>query len=653
MAHQHKSLPYRPALDGLRGIAVTTVVLFHLGVSWMRGGWLGVDLFFVLSGFLITSLLMAEHDRWGSIDLLGFWTARARRLLPALVTMLLAVLALSSVWTLASRRASVALDTLSALFYVANWRMLLSDDAYFETLSLPSPLKHTWSLSIEEQYYLIYPLLLSVLLAITARVRGRMKRRRVLAAILLALAAVSVWRMVALYQPGTDPSRVYYGTDTRAFELLIGAAAGVLLGRHDFGRRTTRPGALDRFAAWAAVPALVIFLAACVVVDDSFSAIFQGLLAALCLIAVIPIAASAGRYHSPVQRLLSVEPLRRLGLISYSLYLWHFPVIVFLNPQRLSMPWLPRAMIQAALSVGLAYLTYRYVETPIRRRGFAGLLPGRPAPSRVLAWCAVPLIVLGAFLMPRSAWGDTEIVGDTSKIASTPLTYTPAPYVPLAKPHVVTLIGNSIPDSLAAVYPQSAHPDIYVQTTVNDGCDPFPGTKLIGGEPQQITPQCRAWQGRWTVPITNGKPSLALFFVPQSFVSDYQLNGRTVRFGTPEYARFISDSLTTVRDKSLQAGAKKFAVTTLACHNLPFADVNKEFALINQTPRVIWINGQVRTWATANKVPVIDQYGFLCTGGYHDKINDAPLYKDGLHFTEESGPIMWSWLAPQLQRLIR
>ena len=178
---KHKSLPYRPALDGLRGVAVAAVVVFHLNKSALPGGWRGVDLFFVLSGFLITSLLLTEHNRWGRISLGGFWASRARRLLPSLVLMLLAVLTASAFLAEHGRRPAIGGDVLAAFFYVANWRFLLGDEQYFATIAMPSPVRHTWSLSIEEQFYFVFPLLLAALLVVV--------RRRVQLAVVLGVLA--------------------------------------------------------------------------------------------------------------------------------------------------------------------------------------------------------------------------------------------------------------------------------------------------------------------------------------------------------------------------------------------------------------------------------------------------------------------------------
>ncbi|MEO8749542.1 MAG: acyltransferase, partial [Allobranchiibius sp.] len=280
---RHRSLSYRPALDGLRGLAVAAVVVYHVWPDALPGGWLGVDVFFVLSGFLITSLLVAEWNSWGTISLLGFWAARARRLLPALVAMLLAVSVASYFWTIPSRRLPVSLDVISALFYVANWRMLYSDEQYFaDTVGLPSPVLHTWSLAIEEQYYLLFPLLLLLLLALTRGLSPH-RRRNVLGAALLVLAALSAWRMGALYVPGSDPNRIYYGTDTRIFELFIGAAAGVWVGTREF--RGEHRVLFDRLMGWLTWPALALLLFAFAVLRFDSAILFPGGLVLVCVVA--------------------------------------------------------------------------------------------------------------------------------------------------------------------------------------------------------------------------------------------------------------------------------------------------------------------------------------------------------------------------------
>ena len=213
----HPTIPYQPALDGLRGAAVAAVLLFHGG--HLTGGYLGVDAFFVLSGYLITSLLVEELATTGTVSLLGFWGRRLRRLLPALLLVLLAVAAYAAVVAPADQLAAIRGDALATLGYVANWRQVFTGNDYFALFASPSPLQHTWSLAIEEQFYLVWPL---VMLALNRRRSARAVARRTLA-LSLVLAAASFVTMLALADPA-DNTRVYYGTDTRAASILIGAA---------------------------------------------------------------------------------------------------------------------------------------------------------------------------------------------------------------------------------------------------------------------------------------------------------------------------------------------------------------------------------------------------------------------------------------------
>ena len=225
-ASQHEArLAYMPALDGIRALAVAAVLLYHGEVSWAQGGYLGVDAFFVLSGFLITSLLLAEWRGEGRIALSAFWARRARRLLPALFLVLAGVAVYGAVVAAPVELDQLRRDGLSALGYVANWGQIFSHQSYFQSFAAPSPLRHTWSLAIEEQFYLVWPLLVAGVL------RWRRGSFRSLTMITGALLVASATWMVLLYTPGADPTRVYYGTDTRAQSLLMGALLALVLAR--------------------------------------------------------------------------------------------------------------------------------------------------------------------------------------------------------------------------------------------------------------------------------------------------------------------------------------------------------------------------------------------------------------------------------------
>jgi len=358
-------LPYLPGLDGLRAFAVIAVMLYHAELPWIGGGFLGVEVFFVISGYLITTLLLAEWHQQGRINLVGFWLRRARRLLPALYLLLVVTLAFAVVF-LPGEVARLRDDALAAFAYVTNWHLILGEQSYFETVGRPSLLQHLWSLAVEEQFYLLWPLLLTVALWGVAPMR-RWRRRRLALFIALAGAVGSALLMATLYQPGVDPSRVYYGTDTRVAGLLFGATLAFVWAPGQTSRwagRRTRALLLD-VAGLAALGALVWF---CLRLDQYQPLLFRGgfALVALATAVVILVAVHPHAHLGP--HLLGWRPLRWIGLRSYGIYLWHWPVFMLTRPE-LDVPLgdgLPLLALRLAATIVLADLSYRFVETPIR-----------------------------------------------------------------------------------------------------------------------------------------------------------------------------------------------------------------------------------------------------------------------------------------------
>src|SRR5437899_328755 len=308
---------YRPALAGLRALAVAAVIAYHLGLPWARGGYLGVDLFFVLSGLLITGLLFGERERTGRVELGAFYARRARRLLPALLLVLAAVVVYTGIE--GSAISTLRGDVVATLGYVANWRFVLAHQGYFAQFSTPSPLRHTWSLAIEEQYYLLWPLLLLALVRL-----GRGSARRVLGAI-AGLAVASAVAMGLLYHPGGDPSRAYYGTDARAFELVLGSALALWVAR--------RPGGGRRLWGFGTA-SLVVLGFAWVRVADTSGWMYRGGFVVAALLAAVVVASVARPDAGPLGRLLSRTPLRRVGRQAYALCLWHWRVIALRTHQE-------------------------------------------------------------------------------------------------------------------------------------------------------------------------------------------------------------------------------------------------------------------------------------------------------------------------------
>ncbi|WP_030158580.1 acyltransferase [Glycomyces sp. NRRL B-16210] len=375
---------YLPALDGLRGVAIAGVLLFHTGN--LPGGFLGVDLFFVLSGYLITDLMLREVAATGRVSLVHFWGRRIRRLLPALATMLAVVTAV--VWSLAPPdlvRTALA-DGPWAQANLYNWHLLAESASYWDRFGTERVFEHLWSIAVEEQFYVVWPLVVLVL----AR-SARAGRNVAIAAGLISLASLAL--VVVLVDAG-DPTRVYIGTDTRAFSLLLGAFAAVpevrerlrqIVGRH--------AGSLTVFSAFG--------IGAIWLIADGVDSpwLYSGGLFAHSLLSALLIVLCAERPDALVSKVFAWRPLRGLGLVSYSLYLWHWPVIVMLSPQVTGLGGWPWTALVLAVSLALAVLSKHLVEDPIRYR--AQWARGRRG---LIAFAAVMILLAAMWaLLPAPA----------------------------------------------------------------------------------------------------------------------------------------------------------------------------------------------------------------------------------------------------------
>ncbi len=382
---QDSRLPYLPGIDALRAIAVLAVFLYHAGVGWMPGGFLGVDVFFVISGYLITSLLLSEQRRTGGVRLGQFWLRRARRLLPA-VGVLIAVTMVVAAIVEPDRLTELRGDAISSLAYVANWHFIFEHQSYFDQFQRPSLFRHLWSLSVEEQFYLFWPLAFAAGMSLLGRKR--------LALGVLAGAAASLALTWILFDP-SDASRVYYGTDTHAAGLLIGVALALVWAPWQLQR--AKPGrwcgpVLDAVGVIALGYLVLSFLQ----VHDYDLALFHGgyLWIALASAAVIAVIAH------PTARLgglLARPALVWLGLRSYSFYLWHWPVLALTRPGLdVSLPRGVLIPLQLLVVLALADLSYRLVELPFRGKRKLPAMPenwlrvGRPA----LAFAVVAIVAL-------------------------------------------------------------------------------------------------------------------------------------------------------------------------------------------------------------------------------------------------------------------
>lgn len=348
---------YMPALDGLRAIAVLAVIAYHLNLGWAQGGFLGVGIFFVLSGYLVTDLLLATRQQRGAIDLYTFWVHRVRRLFPAILVMLLFSVAWLTIFDPA-RLAKLRGDIWSTFVYGNNWYLIFHNVSYFDSFGSPSPYLHLWSLAVEGQFYLVWPVLLIIGLKLAPR------RGQLLLAI-AAAAAVSALAMAWLYEPGADPSRVYYGTDTRVFALLIGAALAVVWPSRRLASNTSHKVGLSLDLTGALGLGAMLYMIVEVSEYDDF--LYQGGFVLLSIVSALTIAALA-HPTSRLSKVLSWGPLVWVGKRSYGIYLWHYPVIILTNPEVNTNGFDgTRALLQITASILLAALSWRYIEQPIQR----------------------------------------------------------------------------------------------------------------------------------------------------------------------------------------------------------------------------------------------------------------------------------------------
>jgi peptidoglycan/LPS O-acetylase OafA/YrhL len=375
-----RRLTYYPAIDGLRGLAVAAVLLFHGGVAWFPGGLLGVSTFFTVSGFLIMSLLLAERAQTGTVALRAFWARRLRRLFPASV-LLLTLVSLSALFVSEQWERTLRGDVVASLFQVANWHFLFQDRDYGDLFAAPSPVLHFWSLAIEEQFYWLFPLVVAGVMA---------KARRPLRALVVTLGSlIGVAAVLTLVWGTGEPMAVYYVTPVRMGEILAGAllAIAVRKGLLVGARRARAAAACGAFALVASIYSWHHFGAGSPTLYQGGLLIYAGLSTAV---------VAATTVGGPVRSVLSVEPLRLLGVISYGVYLYHWPIFLLIDGDTgLDGPALLALRLAVTLAVSIA--SYRLLEAPIRR----GWRPRRPSlPMPALAAGALAAATLVAVVVP-------------------------------------------------------------------------------------------------------------------------------------------------------------------------------------------------------------------------------------------------------------
>ncbi len=667
-AVSHTRLAYLPALDGVRACAVVAVMMFHGGIPHMDGGFMGVDTFFVLSGFLITSLLIGEWRQTLTVKLGAFWVRRARRLLPALLLMMLFVAFFASVIVPKGTYGALRLDALATLLYVSNWHFILVNSNYFNETAASSPLLHTWSLAVEEQFYVVWPLVVLGVLHFTRSLRA-------LFALCCAAAIGSAVWMYHVYDGGVNTNRAYLGTDTRSQCLFIGCALAVGLvlltqSRHEEGRLAKaelwRPESTAgrRFCGVLGVIGAAGAVALWVVTTSTSTFPYSGgfFLIGLSVAAVILAAVAAPR--SIVPWLLSRSAIRYVGRISYGLYIWHWPIFIWLDHARTGLYGNELFALRVLVTFAVSVVSFHLVERPIRMGTFV---------SQWRAWLIVPAGV-GAVVvaMVAATTGTTALaagpladgVGTTGSTA----TSTTAPSTVVgAQPVRVLLFGDSVAltlgEGLGEQNVQDEYgyqltdkgilgcgvvngPQVELMGTLYDTPMACGGTGVAAGGPAANAP----WPTQWLASINSVKPNVVVLLAGRWEVVEREYQGTWTNILHPAYAAYVKSQLEQASQLVTATGAHMVFLTAPCTDEgeQPDGDPWPE----DNPARLAVYNKLVREVAAEHPTTddAVDLFGAACPGGkFASAVHGVTIrYTDGVHFTVAGG----QYLAPKIMPAI-
>jgi peptidoglycan/LPS O-acetylase OafA/YrhL len=635
-------LTYMPALDGIRAVSILGIMANHGGFGWAAGGVISVNVFFVLSGFLITMLLMKEWTRSGTIRLRAFWARRARRLLPALFVLLGGIGLYALLFAPAGTVGSLRGDGLSTLFYFSNWHQILTGQSYFAQVSAPSPLLHTWTLAIEEQFYIVWPLAVIGILKLT-------RSPRVLLVVTVLGVLASATEMALLFHPGMDPSRIYYGTDTRAQDILTGAALGILL-----LKRPAAAGARARAGwSWVAVAGAAVFVAEWARINASVDTPYRGgFLLADVMVALVIAGVTLAPTGVPA-RVLAVRPLTFVGRISYGLYLWHWPIFLVLDHARTGLEGYPLFALRTAVTFVIAVLSWYLVETPVRQMTFKGW--------RSWTWVPVGAVtVVGVLLVTTvssSAAADNVLLSPKQLKASINA-YLYDGFTPASDKLRVLVVGDSV--SLTVGYwmtPYAGRYGMVIRGRPLDGCGlatvvPF---DYHGTVTYQTLAPCMQWPTIWQSEVAQLHPQVVALVIGWWETMDRMYQGRWQHLGEPAFDAYEQSQL----EKAvavLSSGGAHVALMTA-----PYFDSGEQpdgQPWDEDAPdRVDELNRLITTVADQHRgtVSIVPLHRYLDPNGHFTSTIDGQVmrFADGVHTTQAAGTYLAPKILPQLAAMAR
>lgn len=620
----------------MRAIAVLAVIAYHFGLFGASGGFLGVDLFFVLSGFLITSLLLREQSTTGTIRFRQFWARRLRRLLPASLAMVVAVAVWAWVTLDSISLSSLRLDLLAVMGYAANWRFIASGQSYFGLFTEASPVRHAWSLAIEEQFYMLWPLLTFLVL------RNRQRGRDVLLALCVGGIAVSTALMWMLFD-ATDPSRAYYGTDTRAAQLLVGAVFAVLVARRRAPMRVT----IARRVSIAACAAVIVSFFA---LTDSDEFMYRGGFLVFSVVAGILVVATVDTESGVLHKILTSSPAVYIGRISYGLYLWHWPISIAVSDTRTSLSGVSLALVRLAVTFAVSAVSFRLLENPIRHRtGWANFGARKTvaltASGLTLAASCVIVATAGATAPPKyltNRQDEVLLTGDT-----TPTNSSTSGTGSVAPARRILLVGDSLAGSLQeALHDEAVARGVSFRAGTRPGCGMTSG--LVTDSNGKLFPWSKICADGTIEYLTNmimkTTPNVVLWMSSWE-VSARMVNDKVLRNSDPLFKEEVMREIdTSVRILGSQGArvvfltiAPRARTSTIARGSVENADLMKK------------LNDILVTYANENpqRASILDLARIVCPTTYpcEQEIDGIALRPDdGGHF----GPEGSAWVAPRL-----
>jgi peptidoglycan/LPS O-acetylase OafA/YrhL len=639
------------ALDGFRAVGLLLIMGYHFGMAGMPGGFVGVDIFYVLSGYLITGLLLGEWARAARIKLGAFWLRRARRLLPALLVVLVVVTLVVRFAYPAGLYPNLRMADLSALFYFSNWWQIADSGNYFVATGAVSPLAHTWSLAVEEQFYLVWPLVVLAVLHV-----GRKFDRGVelLLGVSLVGVVASATEMFLLYSPRANITRLYFGTDTHAQSILVGAVLACVL------TLVQRRRGADGMAPVArSTPARVVWtvvglagfagtLLLTYTLTGTAAFAYRGgfLLSALSAAAIILGAVCVA--GGPIARVLSVRPLVWMGTVSYGAYLWHYPVFIELDSSRTGTAGLSLLTVRMVATFALAAASYYLVERPVMEGVF---------------WKSVkatgPALVAMAVTVAVVVAGTTAVATATAPVRSTTATRATLPRAVHARlesagaftshPVRFLLLGDSLAITLSVGLAAGSVRSFGVQVIDQGtfGCDY--DTSVAISEGQSVVPlnDCLRWRTLYADEIARSHPDVVGLLTGRWSITDRVVGGQTVHVGQPAWDDHLVAEYTDIVDFLAQQGVG-VVLFTLPYFAPPQEAPDGSIYPENQPDRVVAFNRDLARVAAASRgnMTLMDLTGLLCPHGRFQTVVDGVVarWPDGVHVTPAGG----QWLQPRV-----